>query len=209
MEDVDLLGPTDVIEDRPFTNPDRIDSDLNTLRYMIDQLCLFVEEQGDKAQDRPIVRHLPSRESWIYRLIVVRPEQLLQPGALLFVGFLGRRKSEGDLEAAAEFDRTLVAELPEYPGLLSYSTMALVSGDFSNLVVFSDPSVKTAWSRSRAHAQAVDKLAPDYYASVCLYNGRLPHGVHDSSRATLQRVKYFDYQTKPMWRAIRVFDSQA
>jgi hypothetical protein len=209
MDQAITLGPTEIIEDRPFTNPDRITNDVNTIRFMVDQLHLFLENrQLYSGQTPPIIVHQPKRENWLYRLVIARPELLMQPRELTCVGFLGHRRVDANTELATEFDEILVDEIPEYPGLLSYSTMALVSGDYSNLVVFEKPSVKGEWSNSKAHDQAVRRLAPDYYLSIKLYNGRLPGGLFDSNSLRLTRVKYFDYQDTPMWRAVRVFSEE-
>jgi len=210
MGSVMQLGPADEVAGRPFAHPGRISSDVTTLRHMIDQLRLYLE--GQQALDqlpRPVVLHRPSREQWIYRLVIARPEHLLAPGELTIVGFLGQRRIDANLALANEFDQILVSEIPEHPGLLSYSTMAMISGDFSNLVVFSNPGVKERWSRSKAHAQAVNSLSPNYYESVCLYNGKLPNGIAESQSLYLTKIKYFDYQSKPWWRAERIFPGDA
>lgn len=208
MAQVPTLKPTEIVRDRPFTNPDRIDNDVNTLRFMVDQLRLFLENQHLYANlSPPIIVHRPSRNNWYYRLIIAHPEELLLPRELSFVGFLGHRREDANLELADEFDKILVNEIPDYPGLLSYSTMALLSGDFSNLVIFTDTSVKEQWSQSKAHEQAVRKLSPDFYVSIKLYNGRLPGGIADSCALQLTRIKYYDYQVNPRWHAVREFSN--
>ena len=206
MDQIPKLKSAEVVRDRPFTNPDHIVNDVNTLRFMVDQLCLFLENHHLYANlSPPIIIHQPSRDNWFYRLVIARPEILLQPGELAFVGFLGHRREDANLELADEFDEILVNEIPDYPGLLSYSTMALVSGDFCNLVIFTDTSVKEQWSRSMSHEQAVRKLSPDYYVSIKLYNGNLPGGIADSRALQLTRIKYYDYQVNPRWHAVREF----
>ena len=200
------LQPTDVLQNRPFTHPNHTVGDVNSLRYMVDQLCMYMEPPRlDEKGSRPIIVHQPPGDQWTYRLVIVQPEELLAERPLTFVGFLGQRREGADQELAHEFDRTLVAEIPDYPGLLSYSTMALISGNYSNLVLFSDPSAKQQWSRSQAHAQAVNRLAPDYYVSVRLYNGVLPRGIHASRDLRLERIKYYDYRDDPWWHAVREF----
>lgn len=203
------LQPTDVLHNRPFTHPNHIAGDVNSLRYMIDQLCMFMEAPRlDERRSPPIVVHQPPGDQWTYRLVIVRPEELRAERALTFVGFLGQRREGADQELAHEFDRALVDEIPDYPGLLSYSTMALISGNYSNLVLFTDSAAKQQWSRSLAHAQAVDRLAPDYYLSVRLYNGVLPRGIHASRDLRLKRIKYYDYQDDPWWHAVREFPQE-
>ena len=201
-----FLKPSELVEGRPFTHPDHIGSDVNSLRYMVDQLCLILEETPPpQGPSSPIVIHRPDRQSYIYRLIVACAEQLRSPRQLTFVGFLGQRKKNADLKLADEFDRTLIDEIPEHPGLLSYSTMALISGNYSNLVIFASPDAKQHWSKSKAHGQAVSKLAPHYYRSVRLYNGFLPQGIYNSRTLRLKRIKYFDYRQEPGWQAVREF----
>lgn len=200
------LTPTEVVRDRPFTNPDRIVYDVNTLRYMVDQLCLFIEDNERQANLKPpVIVHQPSRDRWFYRLVITQPEKLMLADELEFVGFLGHRREDANRALADEFDEILVDEIPDHPGLLSYSTMAMLSGDFSNLVVFSDQNVKKAWSQGRTHEVAVQKITPDYYLSIKLYNGKLPGGIIASRALQLTRVKYYDYQVNPRWHAVREF----
>lgn len=204
MDPVAILTPNEVLDSKPFTDPRYIKNDFITLRFMVDQLCLYLEKSSDSERmSPPIVVHQPSRDRWFYRLVIAKPEQLMNSKKLAFVGFLGHRQKDADTELADEFDEILVDEIPDYPGLLCYSTMAMLSGDFSNLVVFTDPSVKQDWRNSKAHEQAVSKLAPDYYESIKLYNGQLLQGLADSDSMRLTRIKYFDYQSSPRWHAVR------
>lgn len=199
-----VLRPEELVPDRPFTNPATMMNDVTTLRFMVDQLCLYLEDPQRFADlPRPIVVHQPGRHDWLYRLIIARPEHLRQPGECTFVGFLGDRRPEVDVSMADEFDQMLVAEIPSFPRLLSYCSLALVSGNFSNLVIFADPEAKGHWSRSMAHAQAAQTLAPEYYRSVKLYNGRLPAGIQDSQALQLTRVKYYEYGAAVPWHAVR------
>jgi hypothetical protein len=207
MNGLRILGPKEIVPGRTYTDTRHISSDLNSLRFLADQLCLFLEKPHLHTPSQgTITIHKPDREHWTYRIVVVRQEKLMSGDALTFVGFLGQRLEDANPDIAADFDRTLVAELPDYPGLLGYCTMALICGNFCNLVLFSDEEAKAHWSRSKAHAQAVTQLAPDYYSSVSLYNGTLPRGIAKSSAMELTRIKYFDYQDTPWWRAERHFE---
>jgi hypothetical protein len=207
MVRVPNLGPADRVEGRDFTNPEQIPNDVNTLRYMTDQVSLFLRNPHlYNGLTRPIITHRPDTSKWVYRMVIPDPDRLLDGEEISFVGFLGRRREDADLALGDEFDEILVAEIPEHPGLLCYSTMALMCGNFSNLVLFAGESVKENWSRSKAHAQAAGKLAPDYYYSIRLYNGRLPRGVSDSQSLHLTQVKYFDYRDPPGWHAVRHFN---
>jgi hypothetical protein len=207
---VSYLEPADSAHGHPFAHPSHIASDVNSLRFMIDQLCLFLESPHLYSHSsRPIIFHRPSPEKWLYRLVVADPVHLMQQSSLTFVGFLGQKRSDANIALADEFDQTLVGEIPNHPGLLSYSTMGLVSGDFSNLVIFSNLEAKAHWSRSNAHAKAAGKLSPDYYLSIRLYNGQLSRGIADSHSLQLTQIKYFDYQANPWWQAVRVFEDES
>ncbi len=206
MVEVPYLSPTDMVKGRAFTNPEQIPKDLNTWRYMTDQVCLFLRNPQLYARKRrPIIIHRPDPTEWFYRLVVPRPKRLANQAPITFVGFLGKRRETADLALGGEFDSILVSEIPEHPDIICYFTMGQTCGNFSNLVLFANERAKAEWGRSKAHAQAVAKLAPEYYQSVRLYNGVLPNGVADSQALYLTKVKYFDYQEKPMWHAIRQF----
>jgi hypothetical protein len=199
---IERFSPDELIPERPFTHPARIHYHVTTLRFMVDQLHSFLE-QRPRHTELPFILYRPDQAHYQVRLIVAQPEQLIQAEALIFVGFLGHRRADADLSLAAEFDGILVAEIPDHPGLLSYSTMALICGNFSNLVIFADEASKGQWSHSQAHAQAVQKLAPHFYDTVCLYNGILPHGLAASDTLHLTQIKYYDYQQTPWWQGVR------
>jgi hypothetical protein len=206
MNQIPTLQPKEVIKEKPFTDPGRIVNDVNTLRFMIDQLCLFMEHHKlFDATSPPIIIHKPDRNNWFYRLFISRPKKLMYPGKLVFVGFLGQQREDADKQIADDFDKILINEIPDYPGLLCYFTMAMVSGNYTNLVVFTEESVKQEWSRSKAHQEAVRNVSPEFYESIKLYNGILPRGIMDSNSLELTRIKYYDYQVAPSWHAVRVF----
>lgn len=206
MVQVPNLGPADRVEGRNFTDPEQIPYDVNTLSFMANQVYRFLKNPHLYADlDRPLIIHRPDKSSWVYRLIIPDPETLLAADEINLVGFLGLQREDANMALGAEFDQILVSEIPEHPGLLCYATMGQMCGNFSNLVLFADESVKDGWSRSKAHAQAVGKLAPEYYLSVRLYNGLLPKGLSDCQSLCLTKVKYFDYREVPGWRAVRQF----
>lgn len=204
MDRLLTLDPTEFIRERPFTNPKRIKYDVNTLRFMVDQLHLYLSANNHHAtHQKPVIVHQPDRERWFYRLVIAQPEILSQSNELAFVGFLGHKREDANQVLGDAFDEVLIDEIPDHPGLLCYSTMAMLSGDFTNLVIFTDTKVKKQWSQSTVHAQAVRRLSPDYYVSIKLYNGKLPDGIIKSSALQLTRVKYYDYRVNPPWHAVR------
>ena len=204
MEAVVHLSPTDILPERPFTHPQQIPSDRATLRYMARQLCLTLENPH-MLPDMPqtILYNVPGQSSWLHRLVLANPHLFRLPDEILVVGFFGLGRSQADIELAQQFDKILMQEIPQYDGLISYSTMALQDGNYANLVLFTNQETQIAWSRSEAHAKAVYELSPGYYHSVRIYNGRLPHGIQQNDQLQLQKARYFDYDNNPMWRGIR------
>ncbi|MFQ5400577.1 MAG: hypothetical protein ACE5E7_13390 [Anaerolineae bacterium] len=201
VQGVICLQAKEIVRARPFTDPDHIANDRNTLRYMLTQLCLLLEYPY--RIPRTVLFTRSEDDEWFHRLVLPRPEQLRVQKPVTVVGFFGQRREKANLELAHEFDRILIAEIDDHPGLLSYSTMALAGGNYGNLVLFANRNARNHWSTSQAHAQAVNMLAPGYYRSVRIYNGRLPDGIANSRGLRLTRAKYFDYCSDPLWQAVR------
>ena len=209
--DVVYLSPNEIVAERPFTHPDHIHDHRDTLRYMLSQLCLLLASPylpgKEKGRMRIVHFQQPETGNWFHRLVLAQPEKLAGDKPLTIVGFFGRRREDSDVQLAHEFDRLLISEIPDHPGLYSYSSMVLDGSNYGNLVIFADKDARDHWSTSKAHAQAVDSLAPNYYRTVSIYNGRLPNGVHDGDALCLIRAKYYDYQCTPKWQAVREISS--
>lgn len=204
MSATTFLGPQDFLATRPFTHPQLIAKDRANLRYMLAQLCLLLEYPYLPDGNPHIVLFRGSgMDAWFHRLVLARNDDAWAAMPLTVVGFFGRRREDANLELAREFDRLLIAEFPEYPGLCAYSTMALDGGNYGNLVVFSDGEARHQWSTSRAHSQAASTLSPNYYLTVTIYHGELQRGLMETGALRLTKAKYFDYQCQPRWEAVR------
>lgn len=204
MATVVHLSPTDILPERPFTHPQQIPNDLATLRYMARQLCLTVENPHRLPESpQTILYNMPGQPGWLHRQVLANPHHLQESDPILVVGFFGLSRSQADRALANEFDRTLMQEIPQHVGLISYCTMLLKDSNYANLVLFTHEGAQIAWSRSEAHAKAVYELSPGYYHSVRIYNGRLPHGIQQNDALQLQKARYFDYDNNPMWRGVR------
>lgn len=198
------LSPSEWVQVRPFTHPDQIDHAQNILRYMAGQVCVLLAYPYLSSEPpHTVFFNRPDNGDWFHRIVLSAPERLRETRPLTIVGFFGQKQEGADSDAAHEFDRLLVAEIPDHPGLLSYSTVALDNGNYANLVLFSDEAARDHWGASQAHAQAVRQLAPSYYQTVTIYNGRLPQGIGHYQNLSLIRAKYYDYQCRPHWRAVR------
>lgn len=204
MENVVQLTPTDIVAERPFTHPSHIPGDLSTLRYMARQLCLTLQNPH-MPTDLPqtILFNMPGQASWIHRQVLANPQHFKETSLIHVVGFFGQSRSQADIELAQEFDLTLMKEIPLHDGLISYSTMLLKDGNYANFVLFTSENTLIAWSRSEAHAKAVYELSPNFYHSIRIYNGRLPHGIQQSDALKLHKARYFDYDHPPLWRGVR------
>ncbi len=198
------LTPNEVKADRPFTHPRHIVEDRTSLSPMLAQLCLLLDYPHlPVSRPRTVLFQATGANSWFHRLVLARADNAWMGQRLTIVGFFGQRRADADLALAHEFDRLLIAEIPDFPGLCSYSTMAIGGGNYGNLVVFSDGQARHQWSASRAHSQAVTTLSPNYYLTVTIYHGELPKGLMQPDELKLTRAKYFDYQSRPRWEALR------
>jgi len=196
--------PHEIVKTRPFTHPSHIATDQNTLRYMAGQVCVLLEYPYLASTPPHIVLfHRPGNDSWFHRIVIAQPDMLKEERPLTIVGFFGHKNPDADQNGVHTFDRMLVDEIPDHDGLLSYSSMALADENFANLVVFADADARDQWSTSKAHAQVVRELSPNYYRAVRIYNGRLPNGIYQHHDLTLMRAKYYDYQCQPLWQAQR------
>jgi hypothetical protein len=197
------LGPNDILNDHAFTHPSHTFADLYILRYMIDQLCVAVENHDDtKHPTRPVFIYWSEPDNRPHRLVIIRPERLKQVRQLTVVGFFGHKKDGVSFARLDHMDELLLQELTSHPGLLSYCTLRLYNENSGNLVLFENTGAQDAWADSKNHGQAV-RLAPNHYTYVRIYNGFLTHGLKVSNMLQLSQVKYFNYESDPLWRAVR------
>jgi len=199
------LQSEEVVAGRPFTDVQHTQTDLAILRYLVAHLGLTLDSER-LHHAPPLELYFPTAERWWHRLMVMQPERVVLMRPLVIVGFFGQRRSnnnEDHEELAHTLDKALMGELAAYDDLLAYSTLALPTGNYSNLVVFAREEGIRHWGRSHLHAQAVRELTPNYYQSVRIYNGVLPDGLQHADGLQLTLVKYYDYQETPQWRAVR------
>ena len=199
------LEPADVLGERPFTDLRHTQRDLQTLRFMVTCAWMALELMSDAGADRSgsFILHQPTADQWTQRIVITQPERLRRHKPLTVVGFFGLKSARANVALAQELDRQLLPELTAHAELLAYLSICLPTGNFANLVLFASPEGKDAWGQSERHNLAVRVLTPDYYAAVRLYNGDLPGGVAAGETLRLRLVKYYDYSSRPLWRAVR------
>ncbi len=199
------LKPNQFIPDRIFTHPDHIFYDQRLLAYMARRLSLLFETgQMTPHHPRMSTLNLIEPDGRSHRIIVARPKELTCASELTVVGFFGQRRVHGVEHLPMDStDHLLVETMRDHDGLYSYSTQELTCGNFVNLVIFRDEEAKNFWGRCPVHARFAHEISPQYYYTIRIYNGHLPNGLPKSDQLALQSVKYYDYQSQPMWQAAR------
>jgi len=196
-----LLGPRELIPERQFTHTDHIQKDQEILVHMGKQVSTILETNVASPQPGlPIDFEEPDGRS--HRNLVPRPKELLEAKYLYFVGFFGQKQEGQNPNYFQALDDSLVEQIPMYTDILSYSTMALTTGDYSNLVLLLDEEIKLNWMDGKIHKHAV-KLSPGYYRSIRINNGVLPEGILQHDSLQINQVKYYDYSEDPPWKALR------
>jgi len=196
-----LLGADEMVAERPFTHTDYIQKDREVLVHMGEQVCLTLEKHLDMLQKgQPVYIDEPDRR-W-HRFIIPRPKTLSTAKKLYLVGFFGQKGQEKPSDYLTALDDRLIKQIPSFPDILSYSTIALSNGDFCNLVLLLDEEAKTKWMEGETHHKAV-ALSPGYYRSIRINNGVLPYGVLQCEKLQITKVKYYDYREDPLWKALR------
>ena len=196
-----LLGQKELIPERQFTHTEYIQKDQEILVHMGKQVCAILETNvASLQQGLPIDFEEP--EGRFHRYLVPRPTDLLDAKYIYFVGFFGQKREGQDPNYFHALDDRLVEQIPMYPDILSYSTMALATGDFSNLVLLLDEEVKLKWMDGEIHKHAVER-SPGYYRSIRINNGVLPEGILQHDSLQINKVKYYDYSEDPTWKALR------
>jgi len=198
------LHPSELVPGRSFTNLENNVKDLATLEYIANRLrYVLSQREAIRLYPQPLVLYLPEPGERRLRIAITDPEQLRAEADLTIVGFCGQKRPSADRSQLNEVDLELVSEFLDHPDLLSYNSLELEGGNWCNLVLFSHPRGILHWATSAKHAHAARKLAPKYYQAIRLHNGLLPGGLFSGSKIILTRTKYYHYQGRSIWRAIR------
>jgi hypothetical protein len=203
------LGPADIDENRPFANVEHNSQDVAALTAMANRLRALLVDGEEPAPLAPCLPYeLKSPTGGRLRVVVTQPETLRAGRDLPLVGFFGHRRPV--VPPAIDVDKDtidteLIAEFPDYPGVLSYCSMALNEADFGNLVVLAGPDSSDHWLTSARHAYAARVIAPKYYSTIRLHNGVLPGGLPSGQAPVLVRTKYYDYRNEWAWSAVREY----
>ncbi len=207
MVEAIALGADERLETRPFTDPEHSGLDLERMRSMAHQLvenyddpeiCNFVPGKRAICMSDPQGRH--------FRIYYIRPELLFSQKNLTAVGFFGHMRPDARIQPLIQADKKFEKEFHRHHGLLSLSTVRLPSGDFGNLVLFTDPESKDNWNNMPLHRDTVAQISPPYYENIRLNNAVLPNGLDGPVDMYLVKVRYLDYSGGGSWQAVRIFD---
>jgi hypothetical protein len=204
------LGVADRDESRPFAYTQHNTEDMAAIVIMAAQLRQLIQDSQAPA---PLDRSLPNEFSTIHgrrlRAVVTQLEALRRPQDVLLVGFFGHRRPDvpPDVDEDKDtIDAELIAELPQYPGVLGYSTVEINTADYGNLVLLERPESAEEWRTSARHGFAARVIAPRYYTTIRLHNGVLPGGLFSGQAPVLLRTKYYDYRGEWPWTAVREYN---
>lgn len=204
MEPFVLLRATDLLEDRPFTDPAQSAGDLELMCGILAIVRTVLTQPLDwPAEPMPLVLRRVAADDRNVRLVFRHRADLLAGADLFAVGFFGQRRLEKDRTLINAVDEDLVHEFSHHPGILSYSSFELSDGNYANLVLLRTEADKEHWRTSVKHSYAARELSPEFYTCVRLHNALLPGGLAGNNNPVLIRTKYFDYSRPESWRAMR------
>ena len=191
------LDPWETALDRDFTRPATHGPDILVLDYLAQRLRSHLAR-------RPLPRGrltLPEPSGREHTALVSQPQGFDSPSPLTLVGFFGQKNPTATpavRQALWDIDDQLVAEVSQFPGILSLSCLELEDGNYGNLVVLASPEAADHWRTSPTHRRAVQEHSPKYYSSIRIHNGTL-----SGETVEVHRTKYYDFRSPSPWLAIR------
>jgi hypothetical protein len=205
-ETIRELGVDEVDPDHPCTDVSLYAPDLDLLAYMLQDLRSLL-----RSNDAGLIE-LVAHEPLLWRVhglrrraVVCEPEEVRRRDRVCIVGFFADRRDDIEYESLDELELSLLLEFRNYPGILSYSSIELANQYWANLVVHSVPDDTEAWRVSTAHVKAVTH-SPALYTSIRIHNGHLDGGITSNQAIAIDRTKYWDYDSEPVWQGDRTFD---
>lgn len=204
MTELVILGPSEVVADRPFTAAEMTNRDRLILHSMLADVRSVVVDVEEGARTlEPYQRLAWKVGGQSRRLLVCDVKRLRGHDGLCVVGFFAERRTDMEIWPLEEANSEIVSEFKNYPGILSYSSMEMQGGHWANLVMHDDPVDTSFWRQSKMHARAVESLSPKHYFNVRIHNGRLTAGLFNRPEIRITKTKYFDYSGLTEWRAER------
>jgi hypothetical protein len=174
----------------------KANQDLIVLRYMAQQLRVLLQIPGQmESATLPWIYSLEELQRRSHRIVIYQPQALLQKQDLAFVGFVSGRQQRldcGIVDRLNAVDQDMLSELVHVPGLLSYSSLELRTGNWYNLVVLQNLAIKSHLHTIGMHRYAAYELSPHYYAWIRLHSGSL-HGGLACGKLLVRGTKYYTF----------------
>ncbi|HEX5469883.1 MAG TPA: hypothetical protein VFW80_12635 [Gaiellaceae bacterium] len=201
-----VLGPDDVLGEKPFTDAENTMREVGVMGRMLIHERERARQWAAAEPRRHIIRE---HDAEGHRHLIVVPDtgRLLETETLTAVGFFGSPRDDVDHEVLFALEEELVEGMGAYgeAGLLSYYDVELVKGEYGNLILFATPDVPPEWHRDEVHRRAIE-LSPGHYHHVRLHKGTIPGRLLDDGEIGVERTKYFDFDTGDgTWFGLREF----
>jgi hypothetical protein len=205
-----ILGPEEVLSERPFTDAENTIREVDVMRYMLEEergLARAWAEAGDLAPQQFVVQE-QDEAGRRHLLVVPSTRSIVEAADVSAIGFFGRVREDVDHAILFGLEDQLVERMGRYgeAGLLSYYDVELVApkGAYGNLILFSTPDVPEAWYQDEVHRRAVE-LSPGHYYEVRLHKGTVAGPLLDGGQIEVERTKYFDFKETDVWFGLRRF----
>jgi hypothetical protein len=211
MEYQAVLGPADVLAEKPFTNAENTEREVDVMQIMLEEERELAQEWAQAGEEAPaqVVLKDPDAEGRRHLLVVPSVEALVNASEFTAVGFFGKPRDDVDHDVLFSLEEELVERMGRYGevGLLSYYDVELVApkGTYGNLILFSTPDVPPEWHQDEVHNRAVN-LSPGHYHQVRLHKGSVSGSMLGGCRITIERTKYFDFTGDEIWFGLRRFN---
>ena len=118
------------------------------------------------------------------------------------VGFFGQVRGDVDQAPIHELEAGIVDTLETITGVLCYYDLALAAGEYGNLILCATAEAPKNVHGHALHQRAV-QLTPSHYHSVRLHTGVVPGPFLGDAKLVIERTRYYDYDSKPPWLAVR------
>jgi hypothetical protein len=205
-----VLGPEDVLSDRPFTDPANTKREADVMQMMLEHERDLARGWRDAGGPPQVISNEQDEAGRRHLLVVPDTTALIGASDVTAIGFFGRAREQVDHSVLFGLEEGLVARMPRYAevGLLSYYDVELVlpKGSYGNLILFSTPEVPKEWYRDEVHSRAVE-LSPGHYHEVRLHKGRAAGAFLGSGQIAIERTKYLDFQNGETWFGLRRFQA--
>ena len=139
-----VLGPADLLPDRPFTAPEQTSGDALVMSMMLAREREIARTWSPEVEGPGISERLG--DDGRYLLAVPDGRALLAARGVTAVGFFGQLREGIDHAVLFEHERRIAQTFPEFAplGFLSYFDVGPEHGRYGNLILFWTPDVPSS-----------------------------------------------------------------